>query len=83
MSVEPDAPGEPPLARTPRGAAMADPGDRSSWYDVRDGRRHVRPYDFTFTSFAKRRWVGRRVLDVMSEDARSTHSNAPQPTSPR
>ena len=47
---------------------MADPEDRSSWYDVRDGRRHVRPYDFTFTSFAKRRWVGRRVLDVMSEE---------------
>ena len=31
---------------------------RAAWYEVRNGRRHVLPYDFTFTSFAKRRWLG-------------------------
>ena len=41
---------------------------RAAWYEVRNGRRHVLPYDFTFTSFAKRRWLGRRVPDVMSEE---------------
>lgn len=35
---------------------------------VRDERRHVIPYDHTFTSFAKRRWVGRRVLEVMAAE---------------
>lgn len=42
--------------------------DRSAWYEVRDGRRLVRPYHHSFTSFAKRRWVGRRVLDVMADE---------------
>ena len=41
---------------------------RAAWYELRNGRRHVWPYDFTFTSFAKRRWLGRRVPDVMSEE---------------
>ena len=42
--------------------------DRSAWYEIRDGRRMVRPYHHSFTSFAKRRWVGRRVLDVMADE---------------
>ena len=39
--------------------------ERTSWYEVRDGRRHVVPYEHTYLSNAKGRWVGRRVLDVM------------------
>ena len=39
--------------------------ERASWYEVRDGRRHVVPYEHTYLSNAKGRWVGRRVLDVM------------------
>jgi 23S rRNA-/tRNA-specific pseudouridylate synthase len=31
-------------------------------------RRHVVPYDFPFTVFVKGRWVGRRLLDVYSEE---------------
>ena len=37
-------------------------------YEIRDGRRHVRPYNYTFTSFAKRRWVGRRVFGVLEHE---------------
>ena len=39
--------------------------ERASWYEVRDGRRHVVPYEHTYLSNAKGRWVGRRVVDVM------------------
>ena len=39
--------------------------DRSTWYEVRDGRRHVVPYTHSFASNAKGRWVGKRVFDVM------------------
>ena len=42
--------------------------DRSAWYEIRDARRMVRPYNHSFTSFAKRRWVDRRVLDVMADE---------------
>ena len=42
--------------------------DRSSWYTIEAGRRHVTPYWHAFTSFAKGRWVGRTVLDVLSEE---------------
>lgn len=38
---------------------------RADWYELRDGLRHVVPYVHTFTSFAKRRWVGQCVLDVL------------------
>ena len=42
--------------------------ERARFYTVLDGRRHVVPYQHTFTSFSKRRWLGRRVLDVMREE---------------
>ncbi|TPP51997.1 RNA pseudouridylate synthase family protein [Leishmania donovani] len=31
-------------------------------------RRHVIPYDFSFTVFVKGRWVGRRLLEVYAEE---------------
>ena len=40
-------------------------GDRATWYTLEDGRRHVLPYRHTFQSFAKARWVGRHVLEVL------------------
>lgn len=30
--------------------------------------RHVRPYTYVFKAHAKRRWLGRRVLEVMAEE---------------
>ena len=45
---------------------MAD--GRGRWYEVRAGRRHVVPYLHDFASYAKGRWIGRRVVDVMSDE---------------
>jgi len=39
---------------------------RTDWYEFRDGLRHVKPYFHTFRSFAKGRWVGKRVFDVLT-----------------
>jgi len=30
--------------------------------------RHVRPYFFTYSTFTKRRWLGRTILDVLNTD---------------
>lgn len=32
------------------------------------GLRHVKPYYFTFTTHAKGRWVGSKVIDVFSTE---------------
>ncbi|XP_064641365.1 pseudouridylate synthase RPUSD2-like [Lineus longissimus] len=37
-------------------------------YFFENGLRKVRPYFFTFSTYAKRRWVGRTILDVYSEE---------------
>ena len=42
--------------------------DRASWYELAGGRRNVVPYLHPFASNAKRRWVGRRVIDVMLDE---------------
>ena len=41
---------------------------RATWYEIRDGRRHVVPYTHEFVSNTKGRWVGRKVLDVMRDE---------------
>ena len=47
---------------------MAD-SPRSAWYELGDdGRRHAVPYWHAFSSFAKGRWVGRTVLEVLSDE---------------
>ena len=46
--------------------AMSD--ERASWYELRAGRRHVLPYKHPFTCHAKGRWIGRTVLDVLSDE---------------
>ncbi|EOD36819.1 hypothetical protein EMIHUDRAFT_201067 [Emiliania huxleyi CCMP1516] len=33
---------------------------RATWYEIRDGRRHVVPYTHEFVSNTKGRWVGRK-----------------------
>lgn len=40
-------------------------------YDVTAGLRCVKPYYFMFKTHAKGRWVGRKVLDVFSEEFQS------------
>ena len=40
--------------------------DRACWYELRDGRRHVLPYEYTYNSHVKRRWRGRGVFEVMA-----------------
>lgn len=42
--------------------------ERDGWYEFRDGRRLVVPYLHSFSSFAKGRWVGRRVLSVLADE---------------
>ena len=37
-------------------------------YVLCDGLRHVRPYHFAHSVYAKRRWYGRRVLDVFAAE---------------
>ena len=37
-------------------------------YVLHGGMRHVKPYPFVFTSSAKRRWLGRSILDVYSQE---------------
>lgn len=39
-----------------------------SIYHVADGTRRVLPYVHTFTSFAKGRWLGRPLLEVLSKE---------------
>lgn len=35
---------------------------------VTAGLRHVRPYKFKMTTYAKLRWIGRSVLDVVTDE---------------
>eukprot|EP00966_Prymnesium_polylepis_P205706 4766707-Prymnesium_polylepis.1 len=46
----------------------ASVNQRSSWYTLVDGRRHVVPYTHAFASHTKGRWVGRCVFDVMVDE---------------
>ena len=42
--------------------------DRTAWYEFTSTRRRVKPYEHAFTSFAKGRWIGRTVLEVLTEE---------------
>jgi len=37
-------------------------------YRVEQGLRHVEPYNFDFTTFAKKRWVGKGILEVFVQE---------------
>lgn len=37
-------------------------------YRLEGGLRHVEPYEFDFTTFVKRRWVGRTLIDVFTSE---------------
>ncbi|KAL7671109.1 hypothetical protein ACOME3_006018 [Neoechinorhynchus agilis] len=38
------------------------------YYYLGDGLRRVHPYKFTWKTFAKRRWIGRTLIDVYSNE---------------
>eukprot|EP00127_Corallochytrium_limacisporum_P003480 Clim_evm108s149 gene=Clim_evmTU108s149 len=40
-------------------------------YEFRDGLRHVKPYMYTYRTFAKQRWLGRMLRDVFSDEFRA------------
>lgn len=37
-------------------------------YELRDGLRFVKQYSHEFKTFAKRRWIGQKLLDVFKEE---------------
>ena len=37
---------------------------RQSPYEIRDGLRFVKPYKYEFKTFAKRRWIDKKLLDI-------------------
>lgn len=43
--------------------------DCSSYY-IEDGLRKVYPYPYLYQSYAKRRWLGRRLMDVLKQEFR-------------
>lgn len=45
-----------------------DPDD--STYYIEDGLRKVYPYPYLYQSYAKRRWIGRRLKDVLKQEFR-------------
>lgn len=44
--------------------------NEDSTYYMRDGLRRVYPYNYLYQSYAKRRWVGRKLRDVLKEEFR-------------
>jgi tRNA pseudouridine32 synthase len=53
-------------------SALITPLSGPAWpeYHFDDGLRKVRPYHFTFNTYAKQRWLGRRILDVYQAEFR-------------
>ncbi|GET89478.1 hypothetical protein, conserved [Leishmania tarentolae] len=47
---------------------VPSPGKPAAAFFPSGVRRHVIPYDFSFTVFVKGRWVGRRLLEVYAEE---------------
>ncbi|XP_054711628.1 pseudouridylate synthase RPUSD2-like [Uloborus diversus] len=39
-----------------------------SHYFIEDGLRYVYPYQYEFSNFCKQRWMGRRLIDIYSEE---------------
>ena len=37
-------------------------------YEVHDGLRFVKPYPYEFKTFAKRRWIDLKLIDVFKEE---------------
>lgn len=48
--------------------AQPEPNEDESIYEVKHGLRFVKAYTHEFTTFAKRRWVGKSLLDVFSAE---------------
>ena len=48
--------------------SLADGSGSASWYELRGGRRHVRPYEHAYTSYCKGRWVGKSLLAVFQDE---------------
>ncbi len=45
-----------------------DVGTASYLIDTTTGLRHVVPHVYTFTAFAKQRWYGRALIDVLADE---------------
>lgn len=56
--------------QTMSGSVHADVAIRPEDYVVVDGLRMVLPYQFEFKSHVKKRWIGRSVVDVFTEEFR-------------
>ncbi|EDV26051.1 uncharacterized protein TRIADDRAFT_1807, partial [Trichoplax adhaerens] len=41
-------------------------------YYIENGLRHIRPYNFTFTTHAKGRWVGKKLIDIFKNEFSSS-----------
>ncbi|KAI3661934.1 hypothetical protein MP638_005975 [Amoeboaphelidium occidentale] len=51
---------------------MVDENDSDDFF-FKDGLRHVKPYTFQYHSYAKRRWLGKKLLDVFKEELVEEH----------
>ena len=47
-------------------------------YEIKDGMRHVLPYEYVYYVFAKKRWIDRTVLDVFSDEFRKSVRKNPK-----
>ena len=47
----------------------------SNLYVVKHGLRFIKPYDHEFTTFVKRRWIGKSLLDVFSAEFKAFSSD--------
>ncbi|TRY62809.1 hypothetical protein TCAL_12503 [Tigriopus californicus] len=61
---------ESPGRNTRRSGFSDEKYDETSYYFA-GGLRRVYPYAFTFATFAKRRWVGRPLMDVFATEFRA------------
>ena len=46
---------------------------------MKNGLRHLEPYEYVFETFVKRRWVGRELLEVPHCSMRAAKANNTRP----